>query len=415
MLQTSQEVAGEALGACIEQGRALIERATLIGDGSDFESWKADHSQWIEMTQQTLRRLYPEQDTLEEFRKAAAAFGHGRPWQLQYRRDSMSAQTAIELLVSLQQEHVHAAGESDAPDTSAEQSPAGQVVDERLSDAPATQEATVEMSVTHETVSVEVVAEASAIVPSCAESPATAPPAEDAMVHTAPPAEREPIPEHDPAPEPEAVEGLAATPAVSHELTPVTDGTDEPALTPFDAARFVKPVNGSASSMPVASVVESATNGAQHVFLVHGRNETWKHAVNTLLQQAGSYDITILNDRPDERRALVASSEEAVAHARYAVVLLTADDVASPRVQSEREPYVAPRARQAVVFELGVLVAVLSPQCICVLYEEGVELPCDLDGMNYVHLDAAGTWRSKLLMQMRSAGFDYDLNALAAL
>lgn len=62
---------------------------------------------------------------------------------------------------------------------------------------------------------------------------------------------------------------------------------------------------------------------------------------------------------------------------------------------------------------MGVLVAALTPRFMCVLYEDGVELPCDLDGIAYVRLDLAGTWQSKLLLHLRRAGFDYDLNSLA--
>jgi predicted nucleotide-binding protein len=63
---------------------------------------------------------------------------------------------------------------------------------------------------------------------------------------------------------------------------------------------------------------------------------------------------------------------------------------------------------------MGVLVAALTPRCLCVLYEEGVEWPCDIDGVTYVRLDLAGTWQSKLLLHLRGAGFDYDLNRLAS-
>ncbi len=83
-------------------------------------------------------------------------------------------------------------------------------------------------------------------------------------------------------------------------------------------------------------------------------------------------------------------------------------------MESEDEPYFSPRAHQAVVFEMGFLVAALAPGCVCVLYEEGVQLPCDLDGIAYVRLDLAGTWQPKLLLQLRKAGFDYDLNKLVA-
>ena len=84
-------------------------------------------------------------------------------------------------------------------------------------------------------------------------------------------------------------------------------------------------------------------------------------AVARLLEQAGPHEVTILNERPGERGAL---AEQFCGHApgsRYAVVLLTADDIGAPRVESEDEPYYSPRAHQAVVFEMGFLVAALAP------------------------------------------------------
>jgi predicted nucleotide-binding protein len=89
-------------------------------------------------------------------------------------------------------------------------------------------------------------------------------------------------------------------------------------------------------------------------------------------------------------------------------VLLTADDVGTPRRALDEEPYFSPRARQGVVFQLGFLVGALTPARVCVLYEHGVELPSDLDGLGYVRFDLAGAWQSKLLGELRGAGFDYD-------
>jgi predicted nucleotide-binding protein len=137
-------------------------------------------------------------------------------------------------------------------------------------------------------------------------------------------------------------------------------------------------------------------------------------AVARLLEQAGTHEVTILNERPNGRGALAEQFGEHAPGSRYAIVLLTADDIGAPRVESEDEPYFSPRAHQAVVFEMGFLVAALAPGCVCVLYEEGVQLPCDLDGIAYVRLDLAGTWQPKLLLQLRKAGFDYDLNKLVA-
>ena len=93
---------------------------------------------------------------------------------------------------------------------------------------------------------------------------------------------------------------------------------------------------------------------------------------------------------------------------------MTADDVGGARLESSTEPYFSTRAHQGVVFEMGFLVAALTPGRVCVLYEDGVELPCDLDGVSHVRLDLAGTWQPKLLLHLRRAGFDYDMNKLVS-
>jgi predicted nucleotide-binding protein len=192
--------------------------------------------------------------------------------------------------------------------------------------------------------------------------------------------------------------------SVGADLEPTTSATVE----------FVQPTTDAAgSSLPAPASARPRTDRTRQVFLVHGRDEKLKEAVAALLELAGPHPVTILNERPSDRRMLVEHPEERSAGSRHAVILLTADDVAGPRLESDREPQFSPRARQGVVFEMGVLVAALTPRCLCVLYEDGVELPCDIDGITYIRLDLAGTWQSKLLLHLRGAGFDYDLNMLA--
>ncbi len=172
--------------------------------------------------------------------------------------------------------------------------------------------------------------------------------------------------------------------------------------------------NAAGSSLPEPATHRSPIDRTRQVFLVHGRDEKSKDAVAALLERAGPHPVTILNEQSTDHRMLIEHPEERTAGSRHAVILLMADDVAGPRPDSEREPHYSPRARQGVVFEMGVLVTALTPRCLCVLYEEGVELPCDLDGITYVRLDLAGTWQSKLLLHLRRAGFDYDLNKLTS-
>ncbi len=324
MPQTCRQIAEEMLAEHIEQGTTLIERANLIGDASDYESWKTDEKNWIELTLHTLEQIYDGREAAEQFRSVAANPGRLGPWHLEYERDAQRVQLGVDVLVLLFEQQQQR--------------------------------------------------------------------------------EADPAQPHD--------SDLAPAFDVDPPLpSPSLEGA-EPDQGPSAAAELAaRPIDGVVVPMPVPG--QPAPEGTGRVFLVHGRNEEYKEAVAGLLQSAGGYGVTILNERPAERRALVQHFDDRAVAARFAVVLLTADDVGATRLDSDREPYFSPRARQGVVFELGVLVAVLTPRFICVLYEEGVELPCDLEGVTFVHLDAAGTWRSKLLLRLRAAGFDYDLNRLA--
>lgn len=49
-----------------------------------------------------------------------------------------------------------------------------------------------------------------------------------------------------------------------------------------------------------------------------------------------------------------------------------------------------------------------------VLYESGVELPSDIQGLVFVQLDDQGRWKISLTQELRAAGFDIDLARLIA-
>ncbi len=315
MPRVSSPIVAAQLARSIEQGQALLLRASLIIDFSDDESWKAARREWIERTDETLDRIYDGAQEVDEFESAAYAPAAGQPWQVEY-NDSSSLATAVAVLISLQ---------------------------DRLDDYAS---------------------------------------GDLAEAAHAPDLDLEPERESGAEPGVLQLQSQGSGPSQGHSV-----GTE---LEPTSAAR------------------------APQVFLVHGRDEKLKEAVAALLEHAGPHPVTILNERPSDRRMLVEHREERTAGSRHAVILLTADDIAGPRLDSDHEPHFAPRARQGVVFEMGVLVAALTPRRLCVLYEEGVEWPCDIDGVTYIRLDLAGTWQSKLLLHLRGAGLDYDLNKLAA-
>jgi predicted nucleotide-binding protein len=388
MLQVSVPMAHELLAQYINRGQALVQRASLVGDFSDYESWKGARKQWIDPTVEALVHVYGGSKEADEFRSAVTPSDGGQRWQQQYVVDLQCVTAAIDLLSVLQGElafsrtngawagapELAAGGEIDSEPPSEPAAPYEDDANGDSGESPPQAQRTPEPSVGGRV----------------GEQPTlrTAHFPEESQDGRS--SERQ---ANGAAPEQEHAFGaeLAPAPIVGSELA--QHGEESLSTT------------GSLGAVPA---------GTKEVLLAHGRNERWKQAVIQLLEKTGPHEIRILNERRAERGTLV---EQVGAHAqgsRHAVVLLTADDVGAPRLESEEEPYFAPRARQGVVFEMGFLVAALTPGSVCVLYEDGVELPCDLQGISYVRLDLAGTWQPKLLLHLRKAGFDYDLNKLAA-
>ena len=68
------------------------------------------------------------------------------------------------------------------------------------------------------------------------------------------------------------------------------------------------------------------------------------------------------------------------------------------------------RARQNVVLELGFFCGALGRSRVCALYKNDVELPSDFDGVVYISLDSANSWKFSLAKEMKAAGLKIDMN-----
>ena len=143
------------------------------------------------------------------------------------------------------------------------------------------------------------------------------------------------------------------------------------------------------------------------VLLVYGRNQEAKEKVARYLMKVG-FEPILLDEQAAHGRTLIEKLE--ALDPVFAVVLLTGDDVGALASEPKR---LRPRARQNVIFELGFSVARLTRERVCVLYERGVELPSDFQGVEYQPLDAAGAWKAKLARELYGAGLRFDpVNAL---
>ncbi len=145
---------------------------------------------------------------------------------------------------------------------------------------------------------------------------------------------------------------------------------------------------------------------SRDVFIVHGHDEASKEAVARFLQRL-DLDPIILHEQPNAGLTIIEKFETCALNVGFAVVFLTADDVGASR---EKPGDLFPRARQNVIFEMGYFVGRLGRSRVCVLYQEGVELPSDVEGLLYVRWDGKGAWRLELAREIKASGMDVDLN-----
>lgn len=155
---------------------------------------------------------------------------------------------------------------------------------------------------------------------------------------------------------------------------------------------------------------EKATAAEQgRVFIVHGHDEARKHELFRVLHDITGTKPIILHEQPSGGRGILEKLEAYAASAGFAVALLTADDLGRAKDANDE----APRARQNVVLEAGYFAGRLGRARVVLLYETGVELPSDLDGIVYVPLDPAGAWKMKLAHELASEGLNVDWSGLA--
>jgi predicted nucleotide-binding protein len=64
------------------------------------------------------------------------------------------------------------------------------------------------------------------------------------------------------------------------------------------------------------------------------------------------------------------------------------------------------------VFELGYFYGYLGRRNVVALYERGVELPSDMQGIAYIEVSKDGGWRANLVKELRDAGLELDANKI---
>lgn len=144
------------------------------------------------------------------------------------------------------------------------------------------------------------------------------------------------------------------------------------------------------------------------VFLVHGHNDALREMSARFMEKLG-IEVVILSEQVN-RGATIIEKLERHSDVQFAVVLMTADDIGGKKGNAVET--LQARARQNVVLELGYFMAKIGRHNVCVLYENGVELPSDYYGVVFIEIDDKGAWRYALAKELRQGGLIVDLNRL---
>ncbi len=140
------------------------------------------------------------------------------------------------------------------------------------------------------------------------------------------------------------------------------------------------------------------------IFLVHGRDLERRETVRRFLETVTDRDVVVLADQPNAGHDLLGKLLKNAQTAGFAVVLLTPDDTGGlAEVEQQR------RARQNVVFELGLFIGLLGRDRVAALNDPSIELPTDFSGVAYIPIEGE-SWQIELARELKAAGISVSLD-----
>jgi predicted nucleotide-binding protein len=172
-------------------------------------------------------------------------------------------------------------------------------------------------------------------------------------------------------------------------------------------------------SVPGPAGAKASQQPPDSIFVVHGHDLGFRDGVVNYVRGLQIKPV-ILSRIGGAQQSLLQKFMNYALDARFAVVLLSADDLGASRKQYETpgvgEKCLQFRARQNVIFELGFFYGRLGWENVFVVYKPppifpNFEHPSDLLGTVWDELDAANEWRGSLSQRLAAAGFSLPASA----
>jgi predicted nucleotide-binding protein len=214
--------------------------------------------------------------------------------------------------------------------------------------------------------------------------------------------------------QPLLVENDSAIPAAAAKLAVVLHSRirQPRELTPEAERRATDFAAGIAAD--IRRPVTDPAKAANSIFLVHGHDHGFRDEVSRYLQTLGIRSV-ILSQVAGGSQSLLLKFQTHAAQAKFAIVLLSPDDVGASRRQYENgerggTQTLKYRARENVILELGFFYGFLGWENVFVVQKPAehtwpdFERPSDLAGADFFGTESETDWRDELTKRLRQAG-----------
>ncbi|OLL51028.1 TIR domain-containing protein [Bartonella henselae] len=157
----------------------------------------------------------------------------------------------------------------------------------------------------------------------------------------------------------------------------------------------------------------SSNTSNKKIFIVHGHDHVSLKDLELSFRRLG-FELYILQNTGGNGLPIIETLKKEICNDSigFGIVLLTPDDMGYAK--SDGEEAAQPRARQNVIFEMGMLAAVFPLERIAILQKKGVEIPSDIHGVYYLSFNEyVKEIMPKLSKRLGEAGFTIDPEKLA--
>ncbi|WP_375677837.1 TIR domain-containing protein [Bartonella sp. AP72JLCBS] len=167
------------------------------------------------------------------------------------------------------------------------------------------------------------------------------------------------------------------------------------------------------STIPSSKTASNTSN--KKIFIVHGHDCYALTELENALLKLG-LEPYILQNTSGNGLPIIQTLKKEICDSSisFGIVLLTHDDMGYAISQGAEK--IQPRARQNVIFEMGMLAATLPLERIAILQKEGIEMLSDVGGVYYLSFkEHVNETFPKLIKRLQKADFSFNTDTIHAL